>query len=119
MALVVQKLFLADDNPVVLTRNYIPTEIITQPYTRNDFHLPMYEFLTRFGQQNLLYYFSEIVPLAAPDWLVDKLRLSPQNKILLSFEELGYNQDNKPIIKAYSYFRDDLLRLRLIRRPVK
>ena len=118
-ALVVQKLFLADDNPVVLTRNYIPSAIITQPYTNDDFHLPMYEFLTRFGQQELLYYFSEIVPLAAPAWLVDKLSLSSQNKILLSFEELGYNQDNEPIIKAYSYFRDDLLRLRLIRRPVK
>ena len=37
---------------------------------------------------------------------------------LVWFDETGYNEANEPIVKAYSYFRDDLLRLRLLRRRV-
>ncbi len=34
----------------------------------------------------------------------------------LNFEEIGFDQDNEPVVKATSFFRDDLLRFRLIRR---
>jgi hypothetical protein len=54
--------------------------------------------------------------LIAPAWLVDRLDLPSTSTALLCLEEIGYNPDNEPIIKANSYFRDDLLRLRLIRR---
>lgn len=113
--LVIQKLFLADSQPVILTFNHLPLNLIKLPYTRADFNLPMYQFLPQFCQQYLTYYLSEIVPLSASAELADILHLQP-NKALICFEEIGYNQDNEPILKAYSYFRDDLLRLRLIRR---
>jgi len=115
--LVVQKLFLADENPVILSINHIPAHLIELPYASDDFNLPIYKFLSKFCQQHLSYYLSEIVPLTAPDWLVKTLHLPANaNTALLSFAEVGYNQDNQPIVKAQSYFRDDLLRLRLIRR---
>lgn len=114
--LVVQKLFLADNEPVILTCNYIPGHLIQHPYTDSDFHLPMFEFLPKFCREHLAYYVSEIIPRLAPPWLAALLKLPEAPTALLSFEELGYNQDNKPVIKAQSYFRDDLLRLRLIRR---
>jgi GntR family transcriptional regulator len=114
--LVVKKLFLADNSPVTLTVNHIPTAVINQPYTKDDFCQPIYKFLSDFCQQHLTYYVSEIVPLIAPKWLVDSLELPKQRPPILSFDEVGYNQDNEPVIKAFSYFRDDLLRLRLIRR---
>jgi GntR family transcriptional regulator len=116
--LAVQKLFLADDEPVILTFNYLPCQLIKLPYTADDFHLPMYQFLPRFCQQHLAYYLSEIVPLITPDWLTETLKLQQPKTALLSFDEVGYNQDNMPILKAYSYFRDDLLRLRLLRREL-
>ncbi len=114
--LLVRKLFLADDEPVIFAYNYIPAGVIKQPYTADDFHLPMYEFLPNFCQQYLAYYFSEIVPLLAPPWLIDTLHLPRPTTAIISFNEVGYNQDNLPILRACSYFRDDLLRLRLIRR---
>jgi GntR family transcriptional regulator len=114
--LVVHKLFLADGNPVILSVNTIPAEIVAADYHEDDFHLPIYRFLSEFCQQHLAYYLSEIVPLIAPAWLVETLHLPQPETALLSFEEIGYNQENQPIIKACSYFRDDLLRLRLIRR---
>lgn len=113
--LAVQKLFLADNKPVILVLNYIPIHIIKLPYTNADFDPPIYQFLPQFCQQHLAYYLSEIVPLAASDELANILHVQPHQP-LICFEEIGYNQDNIPILKAYSYFRDDLLRLRLIRR---
>jgi GntR family transcriptional regulator len=114
--LVVHKLFLADDSPVIASINHLPARILDRPYADNDFRLPIYQFLAEFSQQHLSYYLSEIVPLIAPQWLAETLHLSASQTALLSFEEVGYNQENQPIIKSYSYFRDDLLRLRLIRR---
>ncbi len=114
--LVVKKLFLADEQPVIFTFNAIPAKILLQPYTTNDFHRPMYDFLPTFCRQELAYYFSEIAPLIAPAWLAEKLHLLAKKTALICFEEIGYNQSNEPILQSRSYFRDDLLRLRLIRR---
>jgi GntR family transcriptional regulator len=114
--LVVKKLFLADQRPVILAINHIPARIFDCSCRPDDFHRPVYQVLAEFCRQNLSYYISEIVPLMAPPWLSDLLDLPGQKAALLSFDEVGYNQDNEPIVKAYSYFRDDLLRLRLIRR---
>ena len=115
----VKKLFLADNEPVILTINHIPTSIINKPYTSNSFHLPIYKFMDEYCQQNLAYYLSEIQPLIAPDWLVDILNLPQQPTALIAFEEIGYNVDNEPLLKTHSFFRDDLLRLRLIRKEAQ
>jgi len=114
--LVIQKLFLADDQPVIFTQTSIPTSLIAQPYTNPDLRLPPYRFLPKICQQPLAYFLTDIVPLIAPPDLANRLALPQPQTALLSFEEMGYNQDNEPVIKAISYFRDDLLRLRLIRR---
>lgn len=114
--LVVQKLYLADDKPVIFSCTFTPTKIIKQPYTNDDLLVHIYNFLPNFCQQTLAYYVTDVVPLMASPWLVDRLELPQSKNALLSFEEIGHNQDNEPIIKATSYFRDDLLRLRLIRR---
>ncbi len=111
----IQKLFLADEQPVIMTINHLPLDLITLAYSRADFNLPMYQFLPQFCQHYLAYYLSEIVPLNAPAELAEILHI-PSDRALICFDEIGYNQDNQPIVKAYSYFRDDLLRLRLIRR---
>ncbi len=113
---VVTKRFLADGRPVIVAVNHIPLRYIPAPDGDMDFHLPIYRLLSTFCAQHLTYYVSEIVPLQAPPWLTDLLKLPPHKTTLLSFDEVGYNQDNQPIIKAQSFFRDDVLRLRLIRR---
>jgi GntR family transcriptional regulator len=115
--LLVKKLFLADNQPVIFTLNYIPTRFIANAYSKDTFRQPIFQFLADACQQQLAYYLSEIVPLISPDWLVDILNLrQQQSTALIAFEEIGYNQNNVPLLKAQSFFRDDLLRLRLIRR---
>lgn len=113
----VQKLFLADDEPVILAFNHIPATLVDQPFTADDFHMPVYRFLWQFGRQRLSYYLSEIVPAVATPELAQTLHVPPQTA-LISFDEVGYKENNDVILKARSYFRDDLLRFRLIRRQV-
>lgn len=115
--LVVEKLFLAEEQPVIYTVNHIPEKLVEQPYTNDDFLTPVYRFLLEFCRQPLAYYLSEIVPVKT-DAALSRLLKVPAQTALISFEEIGYNEDNQPILRTHSHFRDDLLRLRLIRRKV-
>jgi len=113
--MVVKKLFLADDEPVIYVENYIPQKLVVGDYTANDFHQPIYQSLSDLTEEHLTYYISDIIPLVASANLLKILNLSP-NTALISFDEVGYNQENRPILYSRSYFKDDLLRLRLLRR---
>jgi len=113
--LVVKKLFLEDNDPVILTHNIIPINILSDGYAEEDLLLPVYEFLAKNGRLHLNYYVSEIIPVIVSDELGDILHIPPQTP-LITFNEIGYSKDNTPILKSKSGFRDDLIRLRLIRR---
>jgi DNA-binding GntR family transcriptional regulator len=115
--LFVSKLFLENDVPVILANNYVPLRLTPEPFQPGDLALPVYEFLERFGRHHLAYYLSEIIPVTASDELAETLRIAAATP-LICFDETGYNDENEPILKAYSYFRDDLLRFRLLRRRV-
>jgi len=115
--LVVHKLFHEDNQPVILTHNFIPQKLIRKPYTNEALVSPVFEFLSEYGDQHLSYYLSDIVPILAQGSLAARLQVPPSTA-LISFEEIGYNEENEPILQSFSYFRDDLLRLRLIRRKV-
>lgn len=112
---VMEKLFLENDLPVVLTTNRIPEQLISTRIKAADGKKPLYELLEDHCGRLLSYYLSEIVPVALGNHEAGQLeavRRTPS----ISFEEIGFDQDNEPVVKATSYFRDDLLRFRLIRR---
>jgi GntR family transcriptional regulator len=115
--LLVRKLFLENEQPVILTCNYIPLALISGPLEKDDFVVPVFTYLSDSAGQHLSYYLSEIVPVLADGDLAETLRIITPTAVL-SLEETGYNEENEPILRAYSYFRDDLLRLGLIRRKV-
>lgn len=111
---VMEKLFLEDRDPVILTTNRIPSRIV-QGDPEEGAHLPIYEFLESRCDTQLSYYLSEIIPIALPPDVASLLNLEVGTPAV-SFEEIGYDRDNRPVLQATSYFRDDLLRFRLIRR---
>lgn len=113
--LLIEKLFLEDDRPVVLTLNCIPTDIVTDAEYERHSATPVYEFLEEHCGRTLAYYVSDIVPVALDDEQAERLGVDP-GTLAVSFDEVGYDQDNEPVVRATSYFRDDLLRFRLIRR---
>jgi GntR family transcriptional regulator len=113
----VRKLFLEDDQPVILTCNYIPLDLVEGAVKEEDFVVPIFTYLSETVGLHLSYYLSEIVPVLAQGDLAETLHV-PSPTAVLSLHETGYNENNEPILKALSYFRDDLLRLGLIRRQV-
>ncbi len=112
--LVIEKVFLEDSTPVVLTRNRIPAGLLDDAGEAHD-AMPIYEFLEEYCDRRLSYYVSEIVPVAFDADQAKKLGVK-KGTVGLSFVEVGFDQDNEPVLHATSYFRDDLLRFRLIRR---
>jgi len=116
--LAVEKLYRADGEPVIFSQTWLPRHLVTQPYTAPDFLPPIFEVLPRLCQQELAYYLSELLPVIAGAELAATLNLPQPATALMSFSEIGFTPDHAPIISARSYFRNDLLRLRLIRRTV-
>jgi GntR family transcriptional regulator len=113
--LVIEKVFREDEAPVMLTVNRIPARIVSDAEYRNDEAMPVYEFLEDHCDRTLGYYLSEIIPVALDAETAEKLGVEP-GTLAISFDEIGFDQNNEPIVRATSYFRDDLLRFRLIRR---
>lgn len=113
--LVIEKLFVEDEDPVILTINRIPNKILTGTDYADDEATPVYDFLEDHCNRTLTYYLSEMIPVALDKSLATKLGVKA-GTLALSFEETGFDQNNVPIVRSTSYFRDDLLRFRLIRR---
>lgn len=116
--LFVRKLFLEDDQPVILAENFIPLRHLTGPFAAEHLALPVYEFLERYGNSQLAYYLTEIIPQLATPELAELLAIAPGTPLLV-FDETGYDEANQPLLLARSYFRDDLLRLRIMRRRIQ
>lgn len=112
---VMEKRFFENDDPVVLTINRVPLSIVDGEVDEGDAATPIYEFLERRTGRQLAYYVSDIVPIALTGELADRLRVADGTPAI-GFEETGYDATNEPLVQASSYFRDDLLRLRLMRR---
>lgn len=113
--LVIEKLFLEDEDPVILTINRIPSRIFTDTEYTDDEATPVYEFLEQHCNRTLTYYLSEIIPVTLGKDIAGKLGVA-SGTLAVSFEEIGFDQNNEPIVRATSYFRDDLIRFRLMRR---
>lgn len=113
----VEKLFLEDAVPVIFATNCVPKRLLVDPVAKSDWLSPVYEVLAQHSQHRLAYYLSEIVPVVAGSKLEETLHVKAGTP-LISFAEIGFSEENEPILLATSYIRDDLLRLRLIRRKV-
>jgi GntR family transcriptional regulator len=115
--LLIEKVFNEDDRPVVLTVNRIPMAIVTDAEYGQDTATAVYDFLEEHCGRTLAYYLSEIVPVSLDGTEAERLGVDP-GTLAVSFDEVGFDQGNEPVVRATSYFRDDLLRFRLIRRKM-
>jgi GntR family transcriptional regulator len=113
--LVIEKVFREDERPVMVTVNRIPADIVSDAEYADDEAMPIYEFLEDHCNRTLGYYLSEIIPVSLDADKAKKLGVEP-GTLAIYFDEIGFDQNNEPIARATSYFRDDLLRFRLIRR---
>jgi len=113
--LAMEKVFYENDDPVVLTCNFVPAHLVPDKVSRTDAKAPVFEFLERQTGIQLTYYVSEIVPVILSDDRADLLAVEP-GTAAISFDETGFSTDGEPLVHARSMFRDDLLRLGVMRR---
>ncbi|MGI9585452.1 MAG: GntR family transcriptional regulator [Acidimicrobiia bacterium] len=113
--LVIEKLFLEDDDPVILTINRIPSHIISDTDYADDEATPIYEFIDQHCDRILSHYLSEIVPVSFDKETAELLGVA-EGTLAVAFDEIGFDQNNRPIVRGTSFFRDDLIRFRMIRR---
>jgi GntR family transcriptional regulator len=113
--LAMEKVFYEDDEPVVLTYNFVPAGLIDGDVKLRDAKAPIFEFLEQQTGSQLAYYVSEIVPvLLTKEWA--ELLGSEPGTAAISFDETGFTTEGQPLVHARSMFRDDLLRLGVMRR---
>lgn len=115
--LVMEKLFLEDAAPVVLTSNHLPAAMVDGPVGDAEAAPPIFEFLENHAGRHLAYYVSEIVPTTLDARSAARLGVD-EGTPALRFDEIGYDAEGRPLVKAVSHFRDDLVRFKLIRRRV-
>jgi GntR family transcriptional regulator len=110
----IRKLFLADEEPVIYTCNRIPGRYLDADIAEADKE-PLFTFLREHAGRQPAYYLTEIAPVAMPDQAAAALQIDPGTPTIC-FDEVLFDTLSQPIAHARSYFRDDLLRFRVIRR---
>lgn len=112
---VMGKVFYEDEVPVVLTFNHVPATLLPNPVTAVEAAMPVFDLLEREAELTLAYYVSEIVPVALAADHASALDVATGTPAI-SFEETGFTAEGRPLVHARSMFRDDLVRLGVMRR---
>lgn len=115
MIIVMGKVFYEDDVPVVLTFNHVPATLLPDTVTEVEAAMPVFDLLEKEAGLSLAYYVSEIVPVALAAEHSTALDV-PTGTPTIMFEETGFTADGRPLVHARSMFRDDLVRLGVMRR---
>jgi len=111
------KVFYEDAEPVVLTTNVVPAALIDGGVSDAEAAGPIFELLEGRAERHLAYYVSEVVPIILSPDDASALGAEP-GSAAISLDETGFTADGEPLVHARSMFRDDLLRLRVMRRQV-
>lgn len=112
-----EKVFYEDGTPVALTFNWVPARLLPQEVTEGEAAMPIFDMLEDKAGTRLAYYLSEIIPVALGERDAAVLEVEPGTPAI-SFDEIGYSAEGLPLVHARSLFRDDLIRLGVMRRRV-
>jgi len=114
----IEKVFLENRDPVIMTTNRIPTAMLVDSDYTADEAAPLFQFVEEHCDRVLEYYLSEIIPVVLDADTAATLGVA-EGTPALCFDEVGFDQNNEPIARATSFFRDDLLRFRMMRRRTR
>jgi len=116
------KVFISDSTPVIYSETIIPLEL-AEPEKRELETLrkhwaePVYHILEECFGRRVHHQTSEIRAVFADETTAHNLEYEVGHP-LLSLEEVGYSDEQKPLYHAIHRFRADLVSFRLVRRPV-
>jgi GntR family transcriptional regulator len=109
--LVLDRVFLADDRPVIVAQNILPRKMIHAEKIDGQLHIR--DFLKRYCQVDIAYAIIDISALI-PDQQISSLLQRDSQKPLLKLLLRFYDRNNQPLLYGHSYLDDADLNLRLV-----
>lgn len=99
----IDRVFFADETPVIFSNNVISTIGLKKQVTLSDANFSITDFAFNFSGQQLVYGLSEISAAMPTGNIAQNLKISIQTP-LLKFSELFFAKDAKPLVIANSWF---------------
>ncbi|MCD4672406.1 MAG: GntR family transcriptional regulator [Anaerolineaceae bacterium] len=110
----VNRLFLADEKPFVLSENVMTLSLFCTDEMNLDATYSLHEFTERYCGQSIAYAIARIGSVVATPELAGHLRVNVGFPLLHDVETF-YNKDEQPLIYANNYYNDKVIEMRLIR----
>jgi len=120
-AMKVEKVFTADGKPIIYCVNYIPKWIFENKISNHEVEIPSltepyFSFFENTCNQHIEYYRASIHPEIYRDCpLPDILAFDDPYTPVLVIEEIGYNDQEEPVIFEIEYHPGNVMRFELIR----
>ncbi len=113
----IEKLFLADGHPAILCLDILPEKYITTVYPGGALKKPIFNFLEQYCQVNVAHILADMIPDVADERVARKLELEEQEP-LLRFEEVSYDDNNRPVLYSRIHYNDRYVRFSVLRTKV-
>lgn len=110
----VNRLFLADETPFVLSENVMPQSLFCGDLFQLDGSYSLPEFTERYCGQEIAYAIASIRSVVATTSLAEKLRVDVGFPLLHDVETF-YSKAELPLVYANNYYNDKVIDMRLIR----
>ena len=110
----VNRLFLADETPFVLSENVMPCSLFCHDSQKLDASFSLHDFIERYCKQEIAYAIARISSIVATDNFADLLRVEPGFPLLHDVETF-YNKSEMPLVYANNIYNDKIINMRLIR----
>jgi GntR family transcriptional regulator len=114
---VLERLFYADQIPVIYSTNIIPIKYFIDPQPILDKDLTIYEFMKAYCDLELIFSTSEIHSAKSDNQIGNQMQIQP-NDPLICFQDLFFTRDGKPVVYGINYYNDQILTMRLVRSRV-
>lgn len=120
--LFVEKVFFADDIPIIYCINYIPTWVFESIYSDEEAIQPDLiepDFINFFDEkchQPILYFISDVYTDILENCNIPKFFPTKEpNTPVLVISEIGYNEHDRPVVHSIEYHPGNLIKFKLIR----
>ncbi|MEN6436762.1 MAG: GntR family transcriptional regulator [Anaerolineaceae bacterium] len=110
----IQRLFFANNTPVIFSLNLIPTKLIKTNCSASDYSLSIYDFMHQFAAEDLSYSTSDIHSILVDENLSQIFHLDTGTS-LIRFNDVFFNPANIPVVLGVNIYNDKFLSLRLVR----
>jgi GntR family transcriptional regulator len=112
--LVIERLFLSEENPVIHSTNILPAALISDMPLIEEVVISINDFLSNNAGQEI-YYSTADISAQVPDEEISTILELPDGTPILRFSDVFYNRDEEPVAIGFNYYNEKILGMRLVR----